>query len=277
MKERIARMRVDSALLTSAGKRLTERDRAICEALYEHRVLTGDQLRELYFINGDRARHRLLELHRLRAVDRFRPYRPHGSAPYHYVLDELGAAVVATERGLETKELDWSRSKALKLASSSQLTHLVEANGFFVTLIAATRRSAGVHVTAWWGQRRCTQAWGELVRPDGYAALAYGGDVRELCLEWDRGTEALARIEEKLARYGELQSALERPLTLALVAPTGGRERELQRVTRRAARTPVLVTTAARHAADPLGQNWLGTGDERRQSVLHTPTERRAA
>ena len=101
--------------------------------------------------------------------------------------------------------------------------------------------------------------------------------MRELCLEWDRGTEALARIEEKLARYGELQSALERPLTLALVAPTDGRERELLRVTRSASRTPVLVTTAARHAADPLGETWLGTGDERRQSLLYTPKERRPA
>jgi hypothetical protein len=53
--------------------------------------------------------------------DRFRPYRRAGSYPYHYLLDEPGAAVVASERGLEPRELDWSRARSLKLASSSQL------------------------------------------------------------------------------------------------------------------------------------------------------------
>jgi hypothetical protein len=209
-------------------------------------------------------------------LDRFRPYRPSGSAPYHYLLDQLGAAVVASERGLETEDLDWSRTQALKLASSTQLAHLIETNGFFVSLIAAARPRDDVEVVAWWGQRRCAGAWGELVRPDGYAALTCNAAQLGLYLEWDRGSETLARIEDKLVRYGELEAALERPLTLAIVAPTEGRERELLRVLRRAAVTPVLLTTAGRHAADPLGENWLGKDGEKRRSLVRTTTERRA-
>lgn len=270
------RRRRDDMLATAAGRRLTGRDRAICEVLYEQRLLTTEQLHELYFPNIVRARKRLVELYRLCAVDRFRPYRPSGSAPCHYVLDQLGAAVVASERGVAVEDLDWSHAKALKLASSTHLDHLVEANGFFTSLIRAVKNRDGVEIAAWWGQRRCSQAWGELVRPDGYAALATGGNVHETCLEWDRGSETLARIEDKLIRYGELQAALERSLTLALVAPTDRRERELLQIVRRAAATPVLLTTAARHAADPLGENWLGNSDEQRRSLLNPPIERSA-
>src|SRR5436853_2663001 len=96
----INRRRREDALATAAGRRLTERDRAICETLYEQRLLTTEQLHELYFPNVVRARKRLVELYRLGVVDRFRPYRPTGSAPCHYVLDQLGVAVVASERGL---------------------------------------------------------------------------------------------------------------------------------------------------------------------------------
>ena len=273
----INRRRRDDLLATTAGRRLTARDRAICETLYEQRLLTTEQLCQLHFPNIVRARKRLVELYRLGVVDRFRPYRQTGSAPCHYVLDQLGAEIVASERGVTVNDLDWSRAKALKLASSTHLDHLVEANGFFTSLIAAVKQHDGVDVAAWWGQRRCSQAWGELVRPDGYVALTTGGDVLELCLEWDRGSETHARIEDKLVRYGELQSALERSLTLALVAPTERREHELLSVVRRAGVTPTLVTTAARHAADPLGENWLGKRDEQRQSLIHTATERRAA
>jgi hypothetical protein len=260
-----------------AGRRLTGRDRAICQTLYEQRLLTTEQLRQLHFPNIVRARKRLVELYRLGVVDRFRPYRQTGSAPCHYVLDQLGAEIVASERGVTVNDLDWSRAKALKLASSTQLDHLVEANGFFTSLIAAVKQHDGADVAAWWGQRRCSQAWGELVRPDGYVALATGAHVHEICLEWDRGSETHARIEDKLVRYGELQSALERSLTLALVAPTERREHELLSVVRRASVTPTLVTTAARHAADPLGENWLGKRDEQRRSLIHAATERRAA
>ncbi len=268
MNNQAGRPRADEQLIAEAQRRLTERDRAICEAVYEHRVLTSEQLRQLFFVGGQRARQRLVELYRLRMLDRFRPYQQHGSAPYHYLLDQLGAAAVATERGLEPAELDWSRAKALKLASSKQLDHLVEANGFFTSLIEATRTQGGGEVIAWWGQRRCAQAWGELVRPDGYGALESAGEVLELYLEWDRGSEALSRIEDKLVRYGELEAALERRPQLAFVAPSDGRERELLGVLREHPATATLITTASRHTTDPLGTNWLNPHHDTRLSLI---------
>jgi hypothetical protein len=253
--------------------RLTARDRAICDSLYEHRILTGRQIGELYFQSSYRARRRLLELHRLRVVARFRPFRALGSSPYHYLLDELGAAVVASERGLDPRELDWSAAHALKLARSTQLQHLVEANGFFTRLTHALRQTNELTLLEWWGQRRCAQAWGELVRPDGYGALASGSSVLELCLEWDRATEPLARLTEKLVRYRELEAALERALTVAIVAPSERREREIHHALHDEPR--LLLTTAERHRAGPLAANWLHARAATRTSMraaVHTPT-----
>ncbi|HET8894212.1 MAG TPA: replication-relaxation family protein [Gaiellaceae bacterium] len=273
MNNQAGRPRADERLIAEAQRRLTERDRTIFEAVYEHRVLTSEQLRQLFFVGGQRARQRLVELYRLRMLDRFRPYQQHGSAPYHYLLDQLGAAAVATERGLEPAELDWSRAKALKLASSKQLDHLVEANGFFTSLIEATRTRGGIEIIAWWGQRRCAQAWGELVRPDGYGAMESDGAVVELYLEWDRGSEALSRIEDKLIRYGELEAALGRRPRVVFVAPSDGRERELLRVLREHAASDTLITTADRHTTDPLGTNWLSPHHETRLNLIHAAQE----
>jgi hypothetical protein len=89
--------------------------RTICEALYEHRVLTATQLAQLHFGSLERARKRLTLLHQLGVLGRFRPHRKQGSHPYHYLLDRLGAQLVAAERGLDLADLDWTRAKTLRL------------------------------------------------------------------------------------------------------------------------------------------------------------------
>lgn len=51
----------------------TERDQLICVDLYEHRVLTTDQLHELHFSSIQRARARLFQLHEMGVLWRSRP------------------------------------------------------------------------------------------------------------------------------------------------------------------------------------------------------------
>jgi hypothetical protein len=168
------------------------------------------------------------------------------------------------------------RDRSLKLASSSQLRHQVEANGFFTRLTQALRIRPELTLLHWWGQRRCSQAWGELVRPDGYCALAGDDHLLELCLEWDRGSEPLARLADKLVRYAELEAALERTLTVAIVVPGERRERELHH-TLAADSDRLLLTTAHRHGADPLAANWLRRDAPTRTSVrdaTHAPNDR---
>jgi hypothetical protein len=265
--------RADDAPVAALAAHVTDRDRAICETLYEHRVLTATQLAQLHFGSLERARKRLTLLHQLRVLERFRPHRAQGSHPYHYVLDRLGAQLVATERGLDLGDLDWTRAKALRLATSAQLQHLVEASGFFTRLAQALRHAPDAALLEWSGQRRCAQRWGDLVRPDGHTRLALPAGRLDVWLEWDRGTEPHARLRDKLDRYEELALALEQPLTLLFVAPGERRERHILGGLRPTGGVRVVATTAARHHADPLARNWLATGAERRVALgeLATP------
>jgi hypothetical protein len=258
----------DDLLVRELPARITERDRAICDSLHEHRVLTTFQLAELHFNGIERARKRLEILHQLHVLERFRPYHPNGgSSPYHYTLDRLGAELVAAGRGIDLADLAWSRGDILRLAASPQLRHLTEASGFVTRLARALRQTQSGTLEVWWGQRRCAQAWGELVRPDAYLRLALTGGRLEAWVEWDRGTENRRRLQDKLDRYEELAAALERPVTLLLVLAGVRREREAHRALQPAADVAWVSTTAERHRADPLARNWLAAGAERRVAL----------
>jgi hypothetical protein len=249
--------KAEEQLAGAIARRITGRDRQIADALYEHRVLTAQQLYELYFVTLERARERLTQLHQLPLVERFRPYRQYGSHPYHYLLAQAGALLVASERGVEVAELDWARAKTLRLASSQQLRHQVEANGIVTRLAQALRATPSAGLIEWRGQRRCAQTWGELVRPDSYLRLQLPAGPLELWLEHDRSTETHARLQDKLDRYEELALALEQPIALLVTLTSDRREQEARRALRPAGDVLLLTTTLERHCADPLAANWL--------------------
>jgi Replication-relaxation len=93
----------DEAALLQAPAHLTDRDRWLVRLVGEHRVLTTGQLAALGFANLTTARHRLSVLVRLGLLRRFRPHPPTWSAPWHYVLGPLGAALLGVEDRDERK------------------------------------------------------------------------------------------------------------------------------------------------------------------------------
>jgi hypothetical protein len=92
-------------------RHLTERDRELAARLYDQQVLTTDQLTLLYFSSKRRAQDRLLFLYRERVLDRFYPPSRFGAGKpqAHWLLDEVGAVVVAAMLGVERKQLGWQR------------------------------------------------------------------------------------------------------------------------------------------------------------------------
>ena len=65
------RPRADQSHVASAAHRLTPRDRLVCRPLFDHKVLTTEQVTDLCFDNVTTARHRLTALYELRVLDRF--------------------------------------------------------------------------------------------------------------------------------------------------------------------------------------------------------------
>jgi hypothetical protein len=282
-----ARRIAGTELATLAG-RLTPTDRALCRLLAEHQVLAADHIACLLYGSAHTTRHRLLALQRLRVVDRFRPLVPlgEGSAPYHYVLGEAGAIVLAAELGVEPHQLGYRRDRALAIAHSPTLPRLLAANGFFAALAAAARRQSGAALLEWWPAGRCAQQWGELVRPDGYGRWREAGIEIDFFLEilqsdHDEHTAGtfdtpgtgeadgwVERLARQLAEYATLAAGTHIPTPVLLWFPTAHLEAQARAGLRV---LPVPVATAHHDHAGPAGAVWLAlgaTGPRRRLAAL---------
>lgn len=195
--------RVTDELAMRIASSVTDRDRRIAFDCFEHRVLTSEQLRRLHFKNQRTARSRLNQLHQQRVLDRFRPpwQRGQGSTPYHWVLDEAGAYLVANELGIDRSDLHWRHADALAIAGSTKLVHQIAVNEL-ITRLATEACDAGGHLSEWYGEHTTRRLLGGIVIPDTYAVLQLPGrQPLHLLVELDRGTEDHKRLRDKAAGY----------------------------------------------------------------------------
>jgi hypothetical protein len=249
------------------ARHLTERDREVALYLYDQQVLTTEQLTLLFFSSTRRAQDRLLFLYRQRVLDRFYPASPFGAGKpsAHWLLDEAGAHVVAACLDLDRRELGWQRRDDWR--SHPQLAHRLAVNRFVTDLIAATLPEPRLGVACWYGTREAAVRLGErmrcAVRPDGEVILLTSSGPVDLLLEWDRGSETLDRLDQKLRRYRMAEHKLrhedEEPRSILFVVPGRRRLENLRELCadHRGGDWPILATTTAElHAGDPLGSVW---------------------
>lgn len=202
--------RTTDRLVFDVASSLTDRDRHILGLICWHRVVTTSQVQMMFFSDRNTAQHRMTRLYQLRLVERFRLPHAGREAEYHYVLDRLGAFVVAVmalpDLNREVK-LRWRADQALAIATSQRLAHTVGTNDLFVRLVAAGRHNPDAELVTWWGERYCKANLGEVVRPDGVGVWREGEATVTFCLEYDRGTEPLGRISAKADDYARLERA----------------------------------------------------------------------
>jgi hypothetical protein len=254
---RRSRPRMSPDLLAELAVRLTPRDRWLLRMLYEHRVLTSVQITQLAFGALTTASHRMLELWSLRAVDGRQPFIGAGSAPMHYVLDEAGAAALAAENEVTVAQLGYRRQQAIAILHSARLAHTVGVNGIMAALVAHARTHPSSRLLGWWPEHRCADLWGDLVRPDAYAHWRDGHRELGFFLEYDTGTETIARLATKLTGYLDLAETTGINIPVLFWFPTPDREAHARTALTRA---PLPVATAALghgNAADPAGRLWL--------------------
>ena len=248
------------------ARHLTERDREVALCLYNQQVLTTDQLALLFFSSRRRAQDRLLFLDRRRVLDRFYPVSQFGAGKpqAHWLLDEAGAHLVAASLDLDRKQFAWQRRS--DWASHPQLAHRLEVNRFATDLIAATVPDPTLGLAAWFGPREAAARMGEkmrgMLRPDAELILTTPAGPVDLLLEWDRGTETLERLDEKVHRYRTAERKLYEypgPRSILFVVPGRRRRDNLRGLCTDVGEGswPILATTATElRAAGPLARIW---------------------
>lgn len=245
-------------VIKTLARRLTDRDRRLMRLVWRHKVLTTDQLAALGWNSYNTAKQRLATLYRLRALDRLRPWQPHGGSPWHYVLDQPGAEILAAEQGQTLRELGYRRDRALANVTSARLEHTIGVNGFFTDLYAHARDEGHDAHLRWWTEEECAQEWGDIVRPDGAGQWTVGDASVSFFLEYDNSTERLRRLSAKLDAYHELAVAADVHGVVLFYLPSHKREAHVRRAL--GAATPVPVATAV-HGAAPSQRVWTRVDD----------------
>ena len=277
--------RVGAEHVFELARHLTVRDREVALCLYNQQVLTTDQVALLFFSSRRRAQDRLLFLYRQRVLDRFYPAsrRGAGKPQAHWLLDEAGAHLVAASLDLDRKQLAWQRREDWR--SHPQLAHRLEVNRFVTDLIAATLPDPTLGLAAWFGPREAAARMGEKMRgrlrPDAELFLTAPAGPIDLLLEWDRGTETLERLDEKVDRYRTAERKLYEypgPRSILLVVPGRRRLDHLRELCTNLSEGtwPILATTSAQlRAAGPLARIWQRLdADEATCSLAELPPRR---
>ena len=198
---------------------LSPRDHLLLEWLRDHGVLTTAQIAHALFPSLDFAQRRLTRLTALTVVDRFRPMRPDGgSYPYHYVLDQLGAEVVAAQRDEPPPRPGYARRNRRRWTATRILSHRLGVNQFFTDLAGHARTHPDHELRRWWPETRCARngafarpgdpielrAFKAPIQPDGHGVWARHGRPMPFFFEYDTGGEALTELLRKIAGYERL-------------------------------------------------------------------------
>lgn len=194
--------------------RLTERDMAIIQAVYEYRALTTTQLQRLLFpvcasSKSERGR-QVVAQQRLKLLYHneylTRDERPtklsEGRQALVYFLDKKGAQLLATYLKLELTELDWRPRDNVSGAGHLFLDHLLHTNDVRLALASAAQ-ALNCRVTRWIDdrslRRREMKEYVTLktdlgadervaIVPDGFFSLVQGDKVFHHFVEVDLAT-----------------------------------------------------------------------------------------
>jgi len=205
---------------------------AILFSLLEHKVLTTDQIKSLYFRSLRRCQHRLKELRDLGLIASFTPKRGFGEGrpPDCLFLTKAGLSAIAEARGVRASDLPWIPDEGYR--GSQNLAHRLGVNAFFCALIEASRAHEG-HCLLTWRPERWVRTKAAEVKPDGFGRYLHPGGACEFYLEYDRGTEAFGALARKLEGYLRLAAGWTKEQDLSgfpnllLIVPEGVRKGEV--------------------------------------------------
>ncbi len=239
--------------------------------LHEHRVLTTHQITRLAYTSPRSAQRRLRALHRSRVLDSFRPLTASGSAPEHYTLGPIGAALLAAQAGLDPAAVAWRPTHTGRIAYSPSLGHDLGVNDLLTHLAARSRTHPDAALPLWLSERSAARRWGDITRPDAYAHWTGRGHLLPFFLEYDTGSQSLPRVEAKLAGYAAFTTATGTRPALLIHTRTQSRDQALRRRLEHTAThlgLHVATSSADFTTTDPWGPWWAPLEPGARRTTL---------
>ena len=259
-----------SLTLIDVSHRLRSRDYSLASLLDEHTTLTTDQLTDVLFTSAITCRHRLTVLRSFGFVDRFiRRSEPGMPNIVCWVPGPLSARLTALAAGQTPPTARALRERQDRIYANPALDHLLEANDFFVRLLAHSRTSQDTALARWWSERATAGAFGQRIHPDGHGVWAAADGEVGFFLELDRGTESLGRLADKLSSYRRLRAEGGPPYVVLFALPNRSREQNLhRRLADRPEPSLVIATTSPEAGADPAEPVWRLVGNGRHRIGL---------
>jgi hypothetical protein len=279
--------------LNRLHRSLTQRDLLILQALYDYRYLNTLQVKELFFPSLRSCQIRLQSLKDLGLIYRWKVIETPGVRRRHSLLliSARGARVLADWHGDDSR--DYVERSHDARDHCWHATHDLEANQFFLDVIMQSRERNDEGLLVWYGEehvRAERQVTGRenkwpVPTPDGCGVYLTAGGRILFDLEWDRATESLARLRQKIGSYvGHFEHYRDAELHHVLyVVPTDDREDKLQyTIWRERPRfghdtcCSFWTTTAYRlRTWGPLGAIWLQVEVRASEAPAHDVTKLR--
>lgn len=198
-----ARPRVSPHQLEQLREEMSERDLGVLRTVHDFRIVSGDQLRRIYFPGGDadaRASRRALErLTRLQAVHRLERriggIRA-GSAGFLYVIAPIGERLVSSVRP----------RRRLAEPSAAFVAHTVAVAELFVAVTERIRTIDDADILDVQTEPSCWREFGGIdgwhhLRPDLYLSIGIDELEHRWFVEIDRETEHLPAVLRKSTTY----------------------------------------------------------------------------
>jgi hypothetical protein len=126
--------------------------------------------------------------------------------------------------------------------------------------VAESRRRDDCDLSLWWSERHCTSQFDRIAQPDGLGVWEEAGNRVVFCLEYDRSTETLERLEKKLKNYEDLQVASGLAYWICFCFGHPRREAGARRILAQA--TVPAATAALGPTQRPHEAIWAPIGDE---------------
>lgn len=177
----------------------------IIELIFDVRVASTSQIKEYLGLSSTAVRKYLQYLYENNFLYRIFPKVEKGSSEGYYFLDSMGAFYLAAVNEVAKRDFPWSQKE--NLIGIDKLQHTLGITQVRIAL----EQSEEIEVTKFYGEKRTGRREFTdmndryVINPDAEINIRFQVDgkkfARVLLLEYDRGTEELFKIREKLDKY----------------------------------------------------------------------------